>query len=213
MSATRQGYFYRVLSLLMCALTMLFWAGCSGGAAVQNIISQVNTPSNATVGVASVAGTVTDGAGTGMEGVQVMLGNVVSISGPGGAYSLSGLTAGSGQTITAQMAGFRNYTGIVDVPAGTSTTCNISMEAAPADSGTATGIVTDAPTGSTIQGVLVTIDAISSYTDAAGNYAIFGISPGVNKVITATRSGYQNYTGAITINTGASTIHNIILER
>lgn len=52
------------------------------------------------------------------------------------------------------------------------------------------GVVTDAQTGYPISGVKVTIDGLTTYTDASGNYGFTGLSPG-SYTITFEKDGYE----------------------
>ena len=62
--------------------------------------------------------------------------------------------------------------------------------AAPPGRATLYGNVTDAVTGSPISGVLVTLDGMQVYTDAAGNYAFADLDPG-EYVLQFSKDGYQ----------------------
>lgn len=52
------------------------------------------------------------------------------------------------------------------------------------------GVVTDAQTGYPISGVKVTIDGLTTYTNASGNYGFTGLSPG-SYTITFEKDGYE----------------------
>lgn len=52
------------------------------------------------------------------------------------------------------------------------------------------GKVTDAVTGEAISGVLVTLDGIQVYTDAAGNYIFADLEPG-GYVLQFSKNGYE----------------------
>ena len=52
------------------------------------------------------------------------------------------------------------------------------------------GVVTDAQTGYPLSGVKVTIDGLTTYTDASGNYGFTELSPG-NYTITFEIDGYE----------------------
>ena len=55
------------------------------------------------------------------------------------------------------------------------------------------GVVTDAQTGYPLSGVKVTIDGLTTYTDASGNYGFTGLSPG-SYTITFEKEGYETVT-------------------
>lgn len=52
------------------------------------------------------------------------------------------------------------------------------------------GIVTDAETGSPIEGVKVTINGQTTYTDSDGAYAFAGLAPG-SYTVTFEKEGYE----------------------
>lgn len=52
------------------------------------------------------------------------------------------------------------------------------------------GVVTDAETGYPLSGVKVTIDGLTTYTDASGNYGFTGLTPG-SYTITFEKEGYE----------------------
>ena len=52
------------------------------------------------------------------------------------------------------------------------------------------GVVTDAETGFTLQGVKVTIDGLVTYTDVNGTYAFEGLTPG-SYSIEFSKDGYE----------------------
>lgn len=189
--------------ILLLVIAFCIGAGC-GNPVDQFVSSQTNSNVNASIGVGVVSGFITDTSGAPILGVSVRMGNSSCSSISDGSYTLTDLTAGTGQTITAQLAGFQSYTTVIDVLAGSTTNYNIVMSATPQDSGSVTGVVTDANTGSVLSGVIVTIDSWSSYTDLGGNYALYGIPSGAGKTITASRSGYVNYSGTVDVNANAT---------
>lgn len=52
------------------------------------------------------------------------------------------------------------------------------------------GVVTDAETGSPIEGVKVTINGQTTYTDSDGAYAFVGLAPG-SYTVTFEKAGYE----------------------
>jgi hypothetical protein len=52
------------------------------------------------------------------------------------------------------------------------------------------GVVTDADTGYATEGVMVTIAGLVAYTNASGQYAFEGLTPGTY-TITFTKDGYE----------------------
>jgi len=55
------------------------------------------------------------------------------------------------------------------------------------------GVVSDAETGYPLSGVKVSIDGLTTYTDASGNYGFTGLAPGAY-TITFEKDGYQTVT-------------------
>lgn len=55
------------------------------------------------------------------------------------------------------------------------------------------GVVTDADTGVPISGVKVTIDGLSTYTNASGEYGFEGLEPGAYTIIFE-KAGYETLT-------------------
>jgi photosystem II stability/assembly factor-like uncharacterized protein len=71
---------------------------------------------------------------------------------------------------------------------------------------TVSGTVTNSVTGTPVEGVTVTIGALSSVTGPDGTYSIPGVIPGVQPV-TAQVNNYVDYSADITVST-PTTIHN-----
>lgn len=72
-------------------------------------------------------------------------------------------------------------------------------------SGTVAGIVTDSVTGNPIEGVTVSIGTFSAVTDSKGRYGMDSVPDG-KKTLTATKDGYQNYSGTVDVFVGEVTI-------
>ncbi|MFP4499073.1 MAG: carboxypeptidase regulatory-like domain-containing protein, partial [Vulcanimicrobiota bacterium] len=72
---------------------------------------------------------------------------------------------------------------------------------------TVEGIVTDA-SGNILEGVTVTIDGKSDLTNSTGMYTIDFVDAGP-QVITATKTGYQDYSTTVDVNSGNTTVKNI----
>lgn len=67
---------------------------------------------------------------------------------------------------------------------------NIGMTPIAAPVANLYGVVTDAETGYAIEGVKVTIDGLTTYTDSLGQYAFEGLTPGTY-TITFEKEGYE----------------------
>jgi len=70
---------------------------------------------------------------------------------------------------------------------------NVGMTPIPPPVASLYGVVTDAETGNPIYGVLVTINGLTTYTDAGGNYGFEGLTPG-SYTITFEKDGYETET-------------------
>lgn len=70
---------------------------------------------------------------------------------------------------------------------------NVGMTPIPPPVASLYGIVTDAETGYPIEGVKVTIDGLTTYTNASGAYAFEGLTPG-GYTITFEKEGYETVT-------------------
>ena len=68
----------------------------------------------------------------------------------------------------------------------------------PVSTGSIQGVVTDSPTGQPIEGVLVTVNNLSTTSDSLGNYILNGIPIG-NQEVTAVIEGYYSQTESIEI--------------
>lgn len=76
--------------------------------------------------------------------------------------------------------------------------------------GNITGIVRD-NTSNVIEYALVSSGSVSCYTDATGTYWLYGLPPGT-AVITATKTGYTNYSSNVHVVEDCSVTHNIIMS-
>lgn len=160
----------------------------------------------------SVTGTVCEeGTSTPIQGALVSMGQINMQTAAAGTFALEGVPAGSGLTITAEKVGYSNYQGTVNVSEGSTTTVNIYLGKIPSATGSARGKVTDLLTGRPIAGVLVTVQTLSSFTDETGSYLLNGISPGTGLAVSASRSGYQNYSSTLDISAGATTEKNFTM--
>lgn len=65
------------------------------------------------------------------------------------------------------------------------------------------GRVTDSATGSSLEGVLLTLDGVQTSTDAGGNFAFADMEPG-DYVLSVTKSGYVSVSESVTLPEGTS---------
>ena len=157
----------------------------------------------------TVMGTVSDqSSGNVIEGAIVSIGTAKTKSGSLGDFKLTGVSSGS-QEITAQKSGYTNYRGSVNVTEGQNTIHNIEMTPE-VTTGAVSGTVTDSKSGDELEGVKVTIESASIKTGSDGYYNLTGISAGT-KTITAQRSGYENYSGSVTVTAGWNTNKDIAM--
>ncbi len=79
------------------------------------------------------------------------------------------------------------------------------------DVGNVDGIVLDAQTSQPLAGVQVQIGNTTDTTNASGAYSIGDVDVGT-RTITAAMTGYQNYSGTVTVQKGTTVQHNIQLS-
>jgi hypothetical protein len=171
----------------------------------------VNSPS---FSVGNVKGRVTDATtGLPIEGVAI---NITENRGQtttdfNGEYTLNDIPAGL-QTLSGTKTGYVNFTQTVEVIAGeTTTSADIPMNPASAETGSVKGTVSDYFTEDPLSGARVTIGGIETLSDSEGAYTINGLTPGVNNV-TAVMSGYSNFAGTVEVISGAETPYPIVMN-
>lgn len=76
------------------------------------------------------------------------------------------------------------------------------------DVGNVEGTVTDATSGAPVSGATVQVGDKSATTNASGVYSITDLAVG-SRTITATKTGYQNYNGTVTVTKGTTITQNI----
>jgi alpha-tubulin suppressor-like RCC1 family protein len=158
----------------------------------------------------TVSGNVTDAATSlPVVGAIVTAGGVSDTTDANGDYEINNAPAGS-QTITATADGYAQYSSTVEVVAGSTVTHNIAMNEL-SGLGTVTGVVTDAATSLPITGATVTVDGKSDTTNGSGEYSISGVTPG-SQTITATASGYPNYSGTVDVIADSTVTFNIFMN-
>ena len=67
---------------------------------------------------------------------------------------------------------------------------NVALTPIPPPVANLAGVVTDAETGDPIEGVKVTINGQTTYTDSDGAYAFVGLAPG-SYTVTFEKDGYE----------------------
>ncbi len=157
----------------------------------------------------TINGVVTDNvSGQAIEGAKVSFGVHSTQTASDGSYTLKNLPVGVDQTVIAVKEGYENYQSEkVNLTSGEIRTVDIAMNPVTVDTGTVTGTVTEnipeeagrvlAP----LAGVEVTIGGLTDTTDEDGVYIINGVLQG-NQSVTATKEGYQNYSGTVDVVAG-----------
>ena len=143
-----------------------------------------------------------------MANVPVSCGGVGPVlTSAGGVYTLNGISTGP-QTITANFAGFVNYSNPVTVVGNTTTTFNFCMNPIPA---VLTGHVTNAANAAPINGAKIVVNGNIGYSVAGGLYSL-NIMPGGTYPATFTKVGYSDSTTApIVLTAGVTTTRDIAL--
>jgi hypothetical protein len=218
---TNPGYtYYSFVNGTTAPTTQLFtyWmdgiTGCSytgaqytGYTALPNL-RFVETP--ITPGI--LAGTVTSAAtGLPIAGASVVVNTMTPVvTNAAGAYTVTNITPGT-VNVNVTAAGFMPYSGTAVITGGATTTLNIAMLLPPRVGGT----VTDASTGAPIVGATVTVgttpNVVTTYTIAGGTYLTPLLSFSGAQPIVIAKTGYDNYTGTVTLNAGATATQDAAL--
>ena len=156
---------------------------------------------------------VLSGTVTNASGGRAIAGATVSDSGGtstttdgSGAYSLPGLTPGT-HSVGASATGFNAGTKTASVTAGTTTSVNFSLTAAPPAPGSINGSVTSAADGTAISGARVSnTGGLTATTDGAGAYTLSGLTPG-SHTLTATATGFSAQTQTASVTSGTTTMN------
>lgn len=117
-----------------------------------------------------------------------------------GNYTLTGLTLNSSGVIIASLGS--SIIGSSNVTVGQSTTGDITY------SGTVQGAVTNSSGGAGISGVTVTVGDNSATSGSTGSYEVGGLDFGSQNV-SAVKSGYQSFSGTVTVKEEEVTTYNI----
>ena len=155
----------------------------------------------------NVTGIVSSTSGGTVSGVNVTIGNLTATTDAGGVYLITGVAAGSNATVTANKQHFASFTGSVNVTSAVNNTYNFTMVANP---GNVTGTVTSSA-GGTVAGVTVTIANVTGTTDSNGNYTLTGVTPSSNQQVTASKTGFGNYSGNTPVVSDQNTTFNFTM--
>ena len=144
-----------------------------------------------------------------MANVPVSCGGVGPVLTNGaGVYTLNGIIAGA-QTITANFAGYVNYSAPVTVIGNVTTTYNFCMAPIPA---VLTGHVTNAANGVAVKGAKVVVNGNVTYSVDGGLYTL-NVFPGGSYPATFTKAGYRDTTtAAITLTSGVTTTRDMAMQ-
>ena len=132
------------------------------------------------------------------SGAVITIGGVSATTDGSGIYSMS-VVAAANDAVTITQAGYVNYTGNVIITNGSNTGVNFTMTAIP-------GNITGTINVSDITVTLTANNGINNYTttSSSGTYTITSLPPGSYNV-TATATGYQNYTSGQSRSTSTRT--------
>ncbi|MBI4438944.1 DUF853 family protein [Candidatus Woesearchaeota archaeon] len=145
-----------------------------------------------------------------IQDVLVSSGGITNLTDSAGTYILNKVSAGS-NTIAAIKSGYTAYLSTVNIQPDQTTPHNLSIAVpAPAlENGTINGYIKD-NSGVAVQGATVSVAGRMMTTDTKGYYTE-NISQGTH-VIVATKTGYENFIGNVTINASNTTQKNITLN-
>jgi hypothetical protein len=134
----------------------------------------------------------------------VKIGSITVVTDQNGNYSLRDVPAGN-QQVTAAKEGYFDYLGAFAVAAGVTTIKDIEMTLT---TGTVTGIVRDSSSGAAIAGATVSIESISTTSDANGEYTLNGVLWG-EKTIKSVKAGYFDYSDKVAVVGGGTVTKEI----
>lgn len=144
-----------------------------------------------------------------LEDVKITVASSSTYCNRTGGYALRGIPVGL-QTITAQKSGYENYSDTVEIKAQEATYHKIQM-IAKSQYGSVEGYVTDSGSGNAIEGVDVFTGDSYGCTNEDGYYRLSGVEQG-NRTIQATKSGYQDYSGTVSVTAAQTVSFNISME-
>jgi hypothetical protein len=154
----------------------------------------------------SVSGTVKSSTGAAIAGASVGFGGGSTTTSSTGAYSLTGVPAGTIQLV-ASASGFQSVTQNVTITGGTNSTANFTLTAA-SGGGTVTGKITNASSGAAVAGATVSWSGGSTTSSSTGTYTLANVTAGTQK-ITAGKTGYLSRTLSVAVTAGATATLNI----
>ena len=154
----------------------------------------------------SVSGTVKSSTGAAIAGASLSYGGGSTTTSSTGAYSLTGVPAGTIQLV-ASASGFQSSTQNVTVTGGANTVANFTLTAS-TGTGTVTGKITNASSGAALAGATVSWSGGSTSSNTSGIYTLTNVTAGTVNVM-ASKSGYLSRTLAVGVTGGATSTLNI----
>ena len=184
-----------LLSLLIIALLAVgFVTGCG---------SDGDDGDGTTTG--NVTGTVTDSNGNAVEGATCSITTTTTkavysdTSDSDGVFLITGVPTGT-WTLSISKTGYQTTTASVSISSGSTTEvpANETVVTPSTGTGAVAGIVSDVTTQNVIEGATVTIGTTTATSTSTGAYNLSGITAG-SQTITASKSGYENYSSTVTV--------------
>jgi hypothetical protein len=158
-------------------------------------------------GYGTLAGTVTDAlTGNPVAGATVSYPGTSTLTNSSGAYSLLKAPLGSYQ-LSFDAPGYTSQSETVTVNPAATTTQGESL--APL-AGSVSGVVTDASSGSLLEGATVSYSGGQAVTDSAGAYNLGAMAEGTYSV-DVSASGYATQTVSVTVGPGQAATKNVAL--
>ena len=163
----------------------------------------------------SVTGTVTDSNGNPVSGATCTItttetkATYTDDTDSSGVFLIPGIPGGT-WPLTIGKTGFQTITLNVSVNSGSTTEvpADDTIISPTAGTGSVTGIVTDSVSSEAIESVTVTVGSTQATSSSTGAYNLGGITSGV-QAITASKSGYDNYSSSVTVIADSTVTHNI----
>ncbi|MBE6526548.1 MAG: hypothetical protein E7Z63_02100 [Thermoplasmata archaeon] len=154
-----------------------------------------------------ISGTVSDSSSNPISGATVSFGSISATTDTDGTYVLKDLTSGT-QTFTISATGYEGYSTSITMNEGDIIVKNVTLTSASTTSNVS-GKVTGTY-GAALSGVTVSIGSMNTTTDSSGSYAFSDVPEG-DYTITATKSGYDDYSEPFHVNAGFEITKNIAM--
>jgi hypothetical protein len=169
--------------------------------------NNINDISMTAIPKTALSGKITDGSltGPGLSGVTVTLnpGNYTTTTSSDGTYRFDDLLQTS-YTISASKSGYQNFSNSITVDLGISNNTYSFPMTAIVQTTSLLGTVTD-NSGATLSGVTVTLSSVSSVTTGSGGTYRFDNLTQTSYTLSATKSGYQNFSTTVSVNLSLAT--------